>query len=517
MMIGKKLIGVMVILTMMISLAACGGQETASTGSDDTKGSSTNEQAGNGDVSDEEPYTVAIQVVTLPGTEFEGLEDREAAINAIIEPAINCRVDIQEVWISELNQKTSMAAAGGEKLDILHVGTVSPLSSMVGSEMLIDMKEDDLLKIHGQGIIELFGEDLLASGKVAGKQLAIPAKTYNANAKGFYYNKSLADAAGITVPEKIESLAEMTELLVMVKDNIPDVMPFYTGEGTNNTLAWMANYASFGGNSSYGVLLDEQNNHNVTNLYASDLYREYALTMYEWSSKGLQPGDPTDTGLPQDYFNAAKLFCVVADFNEGVKTNIRANNPEIEIGWVEMVAPKVTNASVTEYMWGIYSDSVRPDKAMAFLNLLYTDAELANILSYGLEGANYSFVEGSDQVVQINGTYLPTFYIGGDTEEMYIKSPATDDYLEQCAAFEATATVSPILGYVFDDSGFQTESSVITSTLQEYLPQIANGMADSEEDMLALLDAFNDKLLSSGIDEVIEANQTQLDAFLEGK
>ena len=46
---------------------------------------------------DEEPYTVAIQVVTLPGVENKGEEEREEAINDNILPAINCKVDIQKV------------------------------------------------------------------------------------------------------------------------------------------------------------------------------------------------------------------------------------------------------------------------------------------------------------------------------------------------------------------------------------------------------------------------------------
>ena len=94
---------------------------------------------------DEEPYTVAIQVVTLPGVENKGEEEREEAINDIILPAINCKVDIQEVWISEITQTTSMAIASDEKMDLIHVATVQPISTMIGSDMLYDMNTDNLL------------------------------------------------------------------------------------------------------------------------------------------------------------------------------------------------------------------------------------------------------------------------------------------------------------------------------------------------------------------------------------
>lgn len=521
----KRIVALVLIVTMLL-VSACGGTEksdkasesatsteASTTSGTENKDAATDETA----VVDEEPYTVAIQVITLPGSEFEGQEEREAAINAITLPAINCTVDIQEVWISELNQKTSMAAAGNEKLDILHVGTVSPLSSMVGSEILIDMNEDNLVQEHGQALIALFGEDLLASGEVSGKQLAVPAKVFNASAKGFYYNKTLADQYGVNVPETISSLDELTAILEEVKSKVPDIMPFYSGDGKLNYLGWLASYSSFGTASAYGAILDEEKNLTVENLFTSELYKEFALTMYDWTAKGLQSGDPTDTSLAQDYFKSGKLFCVVSDINETIKADIGSGNPEITVGWTQMVEPKITNAGVTEYMWGIASNSERPDKAMDFLNLLYSNADIANILYFGIQGTNYTLADGTSNIAIINGSYLPIFFRGGDQTKMYIKAPAGADYIEKSTAMESQASVSPILGYIFDDSEYLTESAVLSSTINEFLPQLSNGMGGSEEGTLALLDKFNKQLEASGINDVINANQEQLDAFMSGK
>ena len=67
---------------------------------------------------------------------------------------------------------------------------------------------------------------------------------------------------------------------------------------------------------------------------------------------------------------------------------------------------------------------------------------------------------------------------------------------------------------MFDDTNFQTESSVIYSTIQEYLPRLQNGMCDSEQATLDLIDEFVARLDAAGINEVIAANQEQLDAYL---
>lgn len=185
-----------------------------------------------------------------------------------------------------------------------------------------------------------------------------------------------------------------------------------------------------------------------------------------------------------------------------------------EMATAALVDPTITNKDITEYMWGIASNCERPDKAMDLLNFIYSNAEVANILKYGLEGVNYEFMEGSDSIIIPNGTYLPLFYQGGNTADMLIQAPAGEDYIEKNEAMAAKATVSPICGYMFDDSDYQTESSVIYSTILEYLPRLQNGMCESEDATLALIDEFNAKLEASGINDVIAANQEQLDAYL---
>lgn len=512
----KRILSLLLAGAMVLSSAACGG-------SSDSGQSSADGEAAEGEAlegyateidMEEEPYTVAIQVVTLPGSQFEGEEDREAAINAITEPAINCKVDIQEIWISEIANTTSMAVAGDEKIDLVHVATVSPLSSMVGSDLLLDMNEGNLLANRGQDIVELFGDELIATGNVGGMQLAVPAKTYNATAKGIVYNKTLADEAGIEIPEKI-TMEELSDILYQVKEAYPDIMPYYIGNGELNLLFWLQSYETFGSESSYGVVFDTDAM-IVENLYASDMFKEYCLMTYHWTQDGIQPGDPTDTNTAQDYVNAQKLFCAASNVNpEQITTwGSSAEQNGFEIGSTIIVDPVLTNTTVTEYMWGIASNCERPDKAMDFLNFLYTNAEVANILKYGIEGVNYERVEGTESVIASNGSYNPMFYYGGNVADMYVQTPSDDTYVDQLQALEDAAVISPLCGYMFDDTMFQTEKSVIYTTILEYLPRLQNGMCESEEATLAMIDEFNAKLEASGINDVIVANQEQLDAYL---
>lgn len=514
----KKVISIMLAGVMAASLGAmagCGSTDSSSSSNSNSNASSASDETASGYSTeidmDEDPYTVAIQVVLLPGVEVENEADIEAAINEITLPAINCEVDIQYEWISELNNDTSMAIAGNEKIDLVHVGTVQTLSTMVGSDMLLDMNEDNLLQNRGQDLVELFGEDLLESGYVSGKQLAIPAAVYSATKKGIYYNKTLADAANIEIPEEID-MDQLEEILYAVADAYPDVMPYYIGTGELNYLYWLEDYEVFGSEASYGVILDVENDTTVENLFATDLFKDYCLRMYQWRQDGILTKDTTDDTSAQTYYFAQQLFCVVG--NVQPEQDVNFSSDDFEVGSAALTGASVSNSSITEYMWGIAANCERPDKAMDFLNFLYTNADVANLLMYGIEGVNYDFADGSDTVIVTNGSYDPMFYRGGDSSEMLIESPAEDDYIEKWDALTAEATVSPLCGYMFDDTDYQTESSVIYSAILEYMPTLQNGMYDSEDAVLAAIDEFNAKLEASGINDVIAANQEQIDAYL---
>ncbi len=223
----KRVVGTLLVAAMASALlAGCGSDAGGSDSTSDVESAETEEDSSDQYSSeidmDEEPYTVAIQLVTMPGSDnSESIEAMEAAINEITVPAINCEVDIQEVWISELTNTTSMAVAGDEKIDLISVGTVQPLSSMVGSEMLFDMNEGNLLQNRGSTLVELFGDELEA-GEVSGKQLAIPAQIYTAAGRGIYYNKTIADAAGVTLEDAI-TMDDLEEALIAIHEYDPDI------------------------------------------------------------------------------------------------------------------------------------------------------------------------------------------------------------------------------------------------------------------------------------------------------
>ncbi len=507
----KKLLSALLATAMAASLlVGCGGGSSS-------KGGSSDDYAKEIDMK-EDPYTVAIQVVVLPATDYSAQEEAmEDALNEITVPAINCKVDIQFVWISEVANTTSNAilSNGKEKIDLVHVATVSPLSSMVGAELLLDMNDGNLLQNRGSDIVDLYG-DLLKTGYVRDEQLAIPAKQYNVTSKGIYYNKTVADELGITLPEK-GTMDDLKAALEKVAAAKPDMIPYYAGEGTNDYAYWLLGYNGFGTQASYGAILDEQSgNTKIENLYASDEWKEYALTINEWRNEGLLKKDSTDKTTAQDYYNQQQLFSVVTDITPTLEAQYKSTSlaAGFESEFMTLVDPAITNSATTEYMWGIAATSERPDKAMDLLNFIYSDegTDAANILMYGLEGENYE--KTTDQVITSNGSYIAPFLVVGKQDNIYVQSPSDESSIDEWHTLMSEATTSKTLGYMFDDSDYQTESAAISNVITQYLPTLTNGMCGTAADTEAYIDEFVKALEAAGINDVIAANQEQLDEFL---
>ena len=56
-----------------------------------------------------------------------------------------------------------------------------------------------------------------------------------------------------------------------------------------------------------------------------------------------------------------------------------------EIG-IFSIVPPYSETTLVSSMWSIGHTSEQPDKAMRVLNEMYTNPELANLLTYGIEG-----------------------------------------------------------------------------------------------------------------------------------
>ena len=180
--------------------------------------------------------------------------------------------------------------------------------------------------------------------------------------------------------------------------------------------------------------------------------------------------------------------------------------------------PIITTSYASERMWGIAANSKHPEKAMELLELIYTNADVANLLQYGIEGKHYTRVEGTENVCTAEGAevgmegYTSMFTKYGDPTIAMTAVPNGDDYTDKVEEFNKDVPVSKSLGYVFDVANVSAEAGAISNVIAEYLPRLQAGQVENVD---AALGEFLNALDKAGMQSVIEENQKQLDAYME--
>lgn len=463
------------------------------------------------DEGSEDIYEVCMQY-TVINTELTGVADVENAINAISVPRIGVRVHIVPVFIGNLPADTAYAVAGGEKIDIVNVGLTNDMSTLVSDGLLLPL--DELLAERGSDVSKVTA--LVAdAGKINGITYAISQYPYAASCNGFLYNKEIADAYHIDMHDGI-TLDELEEAGAVLEKQ--DILLTSVGLSEELSYKFFCSMENFGEAGNYGVILNPAEQTEIVNIYDSEDLRSFYKRLRSWYEKGYLPSDPmlNESAIMQ-LFASQKLFCVPTNVNAGQLGNYTGMGFERAICKTSDIL--VSTSSAKEFMLGIAATCQNPEAAMDFINLIYTDPEVANLLNYGVQGLDYLPAEGTENVITRKGTpnednsrYGSGFVRFGNPLDIKIAEPLTDSYYQEILDWEAAAHRSLSFGYSFDASAFAVESRSISRIISEYLPILNVGIA---EDVDAQLNAMNQKLKEAGIERIIEANKQQLEAYLK--
>ena len=439
-------------------------------------------------------------------------------INEITEEKIGVHVDYVLVPIADMIGKPGMMVQAGEQIDMIQTGLIATPQMYYQTGLLQPITE---YVEKSETLKNLVGEAIEAC-KINGEIYAYPGSLYPGKGTGFIYDKALAEEYNIEVPEIIDGNEGLTEILKQVKES---GMPAY-GISLGDGVGAEGSTQKFDGLGSsmctFGVVLDPENDTTVVDWFETDEYKEQSAIHQMWYDEGYSVPDSISNGYTvADSLTQGQCFGILGDLAAGQSVGYYANTcgKELGVGWVKQ--PEVTTHSVIGVSWGIVAGSPNAQACLDFIQLMYEDAELANLYNYGIEGKNYVLQEGSDRIIEYpEGTDAGTCGYGnfvpalGDAMKMYLPAPMTE---EDFASIEACALenckVSPLLGYTFDTSDVSTETASISAVVSQYGPSLNCGVLDAE----ATIPEFVDALKTAGIDKVVEENQKQLDQWLANK
>lgn len=504
----KKLLAAMMTVTLCVgALAGCGNG--GGSGNGGASGSGGGAGTENGGQAADEPVTDLKMLMVSVGFNLEDAEAVEAEINAYIEPKINANVDIEWLDMGEYANQMNLKITSGEEIDIMPTfGTL--ISSLYGQGALTDLTE--LVEEYGKDIVDSVGADYMKAGEVNGKLYSIPIVQSFATEDSFLYRTDIVEKYNIDL-SSVKKLEDLTPILKQVHEAEPG-LTLIVANSINESM--LREWAWDGLGDENGVLMDAMNSATVSNLYESEEYKNYVNLMHEWYEAGyIQTDAATTSENLTTLFDTGTAFATIAKNYPG-NVEDKFSRCAYSFDAIPLADPAATTNQVANSVMTIPTTSENPEKAMEFLNLLYSDAVLQNLMCYGIEGQDYRIVDEEKGIVDylegedmMTCKYVNKFMIGNSLIA-YTAATAPEGIHEQLEEYNKSARKSVALGFSYDSSNVTNELAALGTVTAKYRRGLESGSLDPETE----LPKFIEELNSAGIDTVVEEKQKQLDEWL---
>lgn len=519
----KKFAALLLALSMCLGmLSSCGNNANETSGGNADTKESTDTTAGDQTEASGELENIVFAFFTTK-TAPEGIQMVEDEINKIIESKIGVHVTFETYAMSSYSQSLGLMMSGGEQVDIF--GIIGTFSEMLAKNQLMNM--DPYLNTYGAGAKEALGEDFLKATSKGGSVYALPTLNGKAAVMNIVLREDLIEECGLdlsglkeaaTMEEYWANMDILGDAFAKIKEAHPEMVCLAPTTGTVNSLFFNTQLPFTDTlNDGYGVLTEETGT-QVINLYDTDNFRTGLMYAFEWYQKGYVLQDAATTQEAQNTYigsGRAAAFFIVGEEGQAEQITAATGVPVVAI---KLVKPYLATASVNGLGFGIASTSEYPEAAMKFLNEMYTNPDIVNLLDWGVEGVHYEVQEDGtvdfpEGVTADNTSYgLNMDWFFGNQFLSYIWGKGRDITIyERLNANNRSAEFSPANGFSYDSTGVRNEMTAVANVIAEYLPGLATGTLNPDQE----LKNFNDALESAGLPKIIEDKQRQLDQWLE--
>jgi len=497
----KISIVLVMLLTIALLFSACSENKPSqgNTGNDEPQVSAT---------SNSEPYTIKFAFVALDRIPTDLIRVQDEMSEKCVEK-INARVEFLPLTMANYQQQMNLMMSSGEKLDlIIELGQY--LSGDAAKNRLIVL--DDLIEQYGPDVKRNLG-DYLKAGQINGKTYAMPAIRNMGNAYGLLIRKDLADKYNIDV-DSIKTIEDCENVFKILKENEPNMYATMSSTGTTSVYDSAFNHFDPLGDG-LGVLMDLDST-KVVNKYEDPQYIEDIKTIRRWYQEGYIPKDlHTMTEGGGSIIKAGKVASLFSNIKPGFDQQL-SNTAGTQMVMAQIIEPFATSQAVAAWSMAIPINCKDQVSTMKFVNLMYSDPEIINLIDWGIEGVHYvkqddgtiSYPEGVD--ASNTGWGLNMNFQFGNQLLSHVWKGDSPDLYKNLLAFNNSAKLSKAFGFSFDGSDLKTEYASLTNVVNQYKLALEDGVLDPDE----ILPKFNKALYDAGLEKYIAEKQKQYDAWL---
>lgn len=513
----KRILSLLLALLTLFSLVACGaggnGDPTGTTPAS-TPGGENSVQPSADEGWTGETAHIIVTYNTL-GTTPPDLQKIQDAVNARTVTEIGVEVEFRATSAYDAFALYPTWIATGERIDLM-MPLLQDLRTYVDQGLVEPL--DDLIAQNAPYLSQLIteGQPLTSNNVVNGAAYAITTvPNIYGNNGAFIATKALVDEVDWEYDaEKIYTYDELGELFAKIKAAHPEMYPcgVVTTGRTASEFAYATTTAvdSIAGSPNYTGVLMGADSTEIVNLYETTEYKDYLEHLRAWNQAGyIHPDasttDNTVNGL-QDAGVSAGYFMVGAPIQAG------------EDDYIINLGPNYI-ASAGMGGWVVPMTAQEPEAAMRFLDLVWKDVELMNLIQWGIEGEHYTMLDESigligfpEGVDATNSAYYNSLGLWGDFRYTYIWSATVSQADNDAYTAKSNELKTQGVGIGYSSANVTNEITALSAVVAQYIPALESGSVDLDTYYPQFIQAMKD----AGIDAVIADKQTQFNDQYKG-
>lgn len=480
----KKFMAIIMALVLAIGISGCGQR------AEQTKG-------------DGEVETL---VWLVPGDRQADIEFVMEEANEIIEREIGAKLDLQFIDTSSYNERMKMYMASQDVYDLCFTGYLNDYQAAATDGGLMDMT--DLIDKYAPNLRELIPEYVLESAEIDGRIYGVPNMQVLSNPICLITFADIADKYDFDF-SKIEKMSDIEPYLEMIKKGETNIYPYRPGISIRGW--WFPKYDLVLDGTNI-VIRKDGSSTKLELLHETKEYMEGINQLRDWYEKGYIRADVASAGDDNTDLRNGKYIVFHGSWKPGADVGFK-NTYGRDVITALLHEPYVQRTSALLTMISIGGKSKNPEKAIKFIELINSNVELYNIISFGIEGRHYNLNnEGKVQYIDNSG-YAPKadWKFGNQFNALLVEGMEDDVYIET-ERMNEEAKKSILLGFVPDTTNITNEISQISSVNAEF--SIRDTGADDPQNYW---DTYIRRLQEAGQQKVLEELQRQVDEFIASR
>ena len=254
-------------------------------------------------------------------------------------------------------------------------------------------------------------------------------------------------------------------------------------------------------------------------MYWNDALVQQYARFADWMQKGYCWPDSvysSPEGGGAGLMKQNMAFSEIITSEVGVEATKKAS-----IGYDYLVKPikniPIGSDQVAKFGLSVNSTCEEPAAAMKFINAMYTDSYVMQLLVQGIEGEHYVLDEEGIADFPTPGdsnssSYHCAEFLFGNQFLLHPWSGNSADFRETSFESFKSAPNSIYLGFAFDTSALQNDVAAISAVNERYLQSLTGGGYTEQ-----IMEDLRSELKAAGIDTYVEAMREQIDAWKKNK